>query len=507
MKKLFWVFFFLILLLGFFSKVIPLLGGNFYFTMDQGNDAVYIREILVRRQVLLRGPETGFSGLYTGPLWFYFISLGYALFGLHPFGAVFLLIVLNLVLSAILIWQIAKRVSPWVGLLIGASLQFFWSFYDTSRYAFNPFPLVFLSVLLILWLCDFFEGKKNRFLLAAIPVGVAFHCEVAAAVAVFLFYFLVGIWSIFQNRSFWKVFISGLFVVFLFFLPHLISELSSGFPQTLAFYKLLSAESGVFSGTRFQFMFSVFLGLLKESLIPQSLNFSLVFLGVIILIYIFGKKFSNTQKFVNRFIILSLSLFLVSWFWFGTNKGWQTWHTVFLPPLLFVSILLMILNLPRKIGLFFLFIILIFQLNLFKERYLEYLTPSADASLLRNELGAINWVYQKSEGKGFYVYSYLPSVYDYPYQYLFWWYGKKKYGFLPCEFSSFPGSPKLFVPGAKYYEEPKKECSNLRFLIIEPDKNLIVQNQWLEAIRRGTHLLEEGKVGNIKLEKRSFNLL
>ena len=138
----------------------------------------------------------------------------------------------------------------------------------------------------------------------------------------------------------------------------------------------------------------------------------------------------------------------------------------------------------------------------FKYQYFKYLSPSDDPSLLKNELTAIDWVYQKSDGKGFYVYTYLPSVLDYPYQYLFWWYGRKKYGYLPCEFGSYPGSPKLFIPGSKYYEDPKRECTNLRFLIIEPDKNSTVQGEWQKSINADTLLIEETKVGKITLEMR-----
>ena len=46
----------------------------------------------------------------------------------------------------------------------------------------------------------------------------------------------------------------------------------------------------------------------------------------------------------------------------------------------------------------------------------DFAKTHLDPSLYKNEISAID-----------YVYTYLPSVYDYPYQYLFWWYGQKKY--------------------------------------------------------------------------------
>ncbi|MDP2649337.1 MAG: hypothetical protein Q8P10_00680, partial [bacterium] len=110
-KKLFWALFILIILFGFLIRVIPTLGNNFYFTMDQGDDAVHVREILVRHQIPILGPPTGLEGLFAGPLWYYFISIGYLIFGGNPFGSVFMLILLNLGLTAVLMKILAKKIS------------------------------------------------------------------------------------------------------------------------------------------------------------------------------------------------------------------------------------------------------------------------------------------------------------------------------------------------------------------------------------------------------------
>ncbi len=111
--------------------------------MDAGNDAVHVRELLERGQFPVLGPVTGLDGIYAGPGWFYFIAIGYWLFGGHPFGAVFMMIMLNLLLTAILMRRINHEVSPLAAIVVGAGLQMSWRFYDASRYGFNPFPLVF----------------------------------------------------------------------------------------------------------------------------------------------------------------------------------------------------------------------------------------------------------------------------------------------------------------------------------------------------------------------------
>jgi len=129
--------------------------------MDQANDAIHVREILVDHKLLLRGPETSIFGIYAGPLWYYFIAVGYALFGGHPFGGVFMLIILNVFTLFIIIRRISKEISPMTGIVTGAFLQVSWWFYDLSRYSFNPFPNFFLSVVGIFWLTDFLRGKTE----------------------------------------------------------------------------------------------------------------------------------------------------------------------------------------------------------------------------------------------------------------------------------------------------------------------------------------------------------
>mgnify|MGYP001616114463 FL=1 len=86
---------------------------------------------------------------------------------------------------------------------------------------------------------------------------------------------------------------------------------------------------------------------------------------------------------------------------------------------------------------------------------------------MANEIRAIDFVYKKAEGKNFKVYTYLPSVYDYPYQYLFWWYGRKNYGYVPGEYVYSPNKPK-YIPSQEKFQGVKTNFSGLVFLIKEP---------------------------------------
>ena len=98
---------------------------------------------------------------------------------------------------------------------------------------------------------------------------------------------------------------------------------------------------------------------------------------------------------------------------------------------------------------------------------------SNDRSNLRNELVSIDWVYQNAGGKGFRAYNYLPSVYDYPYHYLYWWYGNKQYGYEPEDVSYLPNQPEYIKDNLLIWKNTKQtEENGLVFLIVEKDLDM-----------------------------------
>ncbi len=504
--KIYWTIFFSILLCATILRLLPLRDNNFYFTMDQGNDAVHVREIIYHQRPQLLGPETSIFGIYAGPLWYYFISIGYLLTGGHPVGSVLMLILLNVTLTAIFILKVTHETSPRKGLLVGALLQTSWRFYDSSRYGFNPFPIVFFSFILIFLLCDFLKNKNpSSIIWSALPIGLAFHADLASALPLTVLYVLVITLATTRKQLNLKSLTTCFVIVLLFLIPHTISEFGNHFSQTKTLIRELHNPNGIFVNSKVhQLTHRVFLDIAASTLrqIPE-----LGALVTSIVLVFFFKKARHDKKvnpFVKYFVSLSLTLVAISWIFFVTNEGWRDWHTIHLAPLIFTSLLLALTVLPKKLAIPIFTLTTISHISFFISRYKDYFYPSDDPSILKNEISAIDWVYQRSGGEGFYVYNYLPSIFDYPYQYLFWWHGLKAYGYLPCEYSSFPSSPKLFIKHPQDYSQPTRNCRNLRFLIIEPDKSEPRRQAWMEAARKNTQLIEETNIGNIKVEKRTF---
>jgi hypothetical protein len=97
---------------------------------------------------------------------------------------------------------------------------------------------------------------------------------------------------------------------------------------------------------------------------------------------------------------------------------------------------------------------------------------AGDASLYRNQLEVINYVYKEANGKKFKINVYTPPVFDYTYQYLFNWYGPKKYNYSPSQ-----------------------RGVGLAFFIIEPDPGYLDRPKWwLEARVKDGKIIKEEKL-------------
>jgi len=141
----------------------------------------------------------------------------------------------------------------------------------------------------------------------------------------------------------------------------------------------------------------------------------------------------------------------------------------------------------------------IFNLNL--KDTLGARKPPPDVTILAHEIAAVDYVYQKAAGKNFKVYVYLPSVIDYPYQYLFWWRGLQKYGYIPQDYAYLPGKPPYINNKEKFNSGGNPPDSNLVFLIKQPDTRGEL-HLWENSFKQ-LPLIESVKVGPLVIEIRN----
>jgi hypothetical protein len=498
-RKLFWFGFWLILISSFILHSIAVSGNNYHFTVDQGNDAVQVRDLIAHPKLIFRGPETSIRGVYAGPLWYYFIAIGSIITNGNPIGPVYLMIFLNLLAAAIVMLFLRKRIGDGGALLVGFARQTSWYFFETALWTFNPFPLVLLGALLVISLTLFIEGKKKYYYLALFVTLLSFNTDLAGA-AVFLIVFIgAGLYGLWKKTISVKMFVLSAGVLPTLAVIAVLYDFVRVFQEGLLHH---SSGQGlqVFSGTNFTKITIIFSELASRVVFPRSFHIGIFLFALIAFLY-FAKYQKNPKtKIIIRIILL---MFLASYLFFSSNKGYRSWHIVFHPTMLFTSVILMLLDFPKYLKIGFITIILGANIFNFYVRFTNHMDHSNDASMLYNEMSAIDWIYTHNDNDGFNVYTYTNTFYDYPYQYLLWWYGKGKYGFMPCEYSNYPLSHKeTYVPNYLEYSEPKLGCNRLRFLIIQSDTNGQSNADWIDEFKKETTLLDQTQIGRITVEKR-----
>lgn len=467
-----------ILVFGTVFKFMVVADGHFLFHMDSARDMVDVREMVVLKKPRLIGPTTAIDGLFGGPAWYYLLSIPFIISKGDPYAP----LVMQIILWGLGGYFLLNLVSRWSKMLV-LPIGFLWIASDfinlATYYAFNPNPVIFLTPLFIFLFAKYLENKKTIFgILVFALAGLFFNFEMSFGIflpAIMLMSIFIKDATIFKKKSF--VIGVGLFTIFI--LPQIIFNFKHEQLMLNALTGHIGREAGKIQFIpRFE---NIFYGFYNLS-IPVFLNRN--FLTPLFLLFslpVFIQFFKSSRK--DTFVLISLLLLLIPFIGYlflpVTISPWHLGGEMVALIILGAFILKELWNfnlLGKAVSFAIGFFILYFSLaNIFNFFFVDMGKPSSNTALYKNEIAAIDYVYKYADGKNFKVYTYLPSVYDYPYQYLIWWYGQKTYGYLPVDYAYAPNKPSYIGSKESFSatEESNKERpnSNLVFLIKEPDRN------------------------------------
>ncbi|MCL5091189.1 MAG: glycosyltransferase family 39 protein, partial [Patescibacteria group bacterium] len=429
--------FLIILFLSVFLRLFRLnqLLGFWY---DQGRDALIIWDLLHYHKFFLIGPVTGIEGIFLGPFYYYLLAPLYFLGNGSPVfataglcwltvGAIFLIYLLT-----------AKIYNRETGLLavllygLSSGLVIF------SRWLANPNPLPFFTLLVLLSLYQFMQGKKWYLVIALFLIGLSLQLEAASAFWFLPATFLFLIWQR-KKLSLSLLFFSGsAFLVTL--LPQIVFDLRHQGILRQAFHKFLVADKSFNGG----------LSTIEETFLEGVKRRALIYYGVFV-----GKLFSRPESFK----VISLALFsanlilfrkkifneggkllglwfsvpLVGFLFYKGNHGyiWDYYFTGFIPAFIILLAAGIVFLAKRK---WFFQVILGIYLMLFAFINLQDLRNYYQAGIgiaLRAQLRGIDWIYKEAGKEEFNIDAYVPPQIYYSYSYLFRWYGQEKYGREP----------------------------------------------------------------------------
>lgn len=505
LKKLnFWIL--IILVIGFLFRLYISSGNNFIFNMDNARDMVDVREMVVLGKLRLIGQTTAIDGVYYGPLWYYMLSVPFILSGGNPYASILLEIFMWGMGGYFLLWLTNKFYGKLATLAVGCIWVASNFILLGSQYAFNPNPILFLTPVFIFCLWKFIETGKWIFnILAFLLGGLFLHFEIAVGIFMPFIVILTIIfskqWDILKSKKFYL----GPLVFIAVELPQIIFELRHNFFMTQALFAYKSGshgEIGIIPVLRIQAIFKSF----YDTFLPTLMNFEFFTRAIITIFIIISLWLLKIRAKIDKLTLICLVILFTTLLGLIPLKvDLMRWH---LNSVLIVSIILVgfvIFYLQKfifgKLAAWLLFIMLfIFTIQNITSYVKAKQQGDGNNSILNTELSAIDYTYQKAAGKNFKVYIYLPSVIDYPYQYLYWWHGMKKYGYLPEDYAYLPQKPEYIKQKEKFNIGKKPESSGLVFLIKEPDQ--IGQRHLWENSFKHLKLLEKTTIGSLDIEIR-----
>lgn len=434
----------LIIFIGIALRAQEAISNNFLFLIDQGRDMQAVRDIVFNHKLTLIGPYTSLQGVFQGPLWYYLLSIPTFITNGDPRGGVILMLVISIsVLFAVYFFmnKIFGEKEALISLFLFAVSP---EAIAAATYTWNPHPMWILIVLYIFFFY-FLISKKIKFNLFVWPlIGLMFNFQTALAVFILLSTFIYL--TIFNRKLiFNKYFLIGITLFGFTLLPQILFDLRHNFLMSKSVISLFTgSKQGLFVGGEntgyynlIRNHISVFHINFNSSFIRINyLNLPNIFMALIILVLLFSKRFNIFSVKENTFILMIVRLvfivvllsFLYPFpirYWFLT--GFQSFYL-----LLFGLIFSKILNYKiGKIVLLLFFSLLIF--NSGQRIYTLYINPPDDGGVakIKGKIAAIDYLYKDANGKKFGLLVFNPPVYTYAYDYLIWWYGERKYNYIP----------------------------------------------------------------------------
>ena len=434
--------FILLVFLSLFPRSVEVLNGNPVFGFDQGREMLAAKNIIINHKPILIGTElgagsAGISGIFQGPAYYYLLTIPFVLFNGNPAGSVWLMLffgLLSIIFGAYLGYKIfGKRGGILVTLLMAISPILI----GQSRFIWSPYPPTFF-ILLSFYFTYFLKKRNLNVFFASFFAGFIYNFELAIAVPLSI---ALALYSIFIFRGYLRKYIY-LFLGFLIsYSPMFFFELRHGFMGLKGIIIYLTVHKNVSGKSLTSFVpehAQSFIYNFKDTFPVNDFNFSLLFFIVLLLVFVYLliKEKNNELKYFFSFLLL---LVPVSFFVFSLlrNTVWSYYLTELdLGYILLLTYIIVSLQKFKDVKINILLIIFIGSLTMLG-LYSSISTTLHDYSdygggaKLKGKEAAIDYIYKNAKGKPFGLLVFTPPVYTYPYDYLVWWYGEKKYHYIP----------------------------------------------------------------------------
>lgn len=444
MKNKFILLSLLIILIGVLPRMIEVLSGNYLFGFDQGLFYQDVKRIVVDHRLTLIGSFTGGQGgLFQGPGWYYLLSVPFFLWHGDPIGGMYLMLLMGLSTIILSIYFGSKIFGKTTGLIIGLLIASSSAVISQSRFIWPPFPISLLSVFFLYFLYKVLQQKERFLLLLSFTIGLMSHFELATAGPMFLQFIILSAFILTKKIVSLKYFILSLcsflisvFPLILFNFRHggiLLKGVLNASPSANPNHQVTLRYIQAILSNHYEVFRLNFLSSFNNANYIWPILLGFFVLGTVI--YIRDRKIKYPLKLFLLYLITSPIMLFICF----ALYLWPMWQWWILQLIIFYNFAFGILTVyfwNKKPGLriFLILCYFLFSTIFIKETvgfYQKDLYDYGGTAKIRGKEDAIDFIYRDSQGKKFNLLVFSPPVYTFPYEYLLWWYGQKKYGFIP----------------------------------------------------------------------------
>lgn len=504
--KLFIPLLFLLFTWGVLLRVPELISGNYLFGHDHGRDYLAAYDIVVNHKLTLIGAEAGsgvagINGIFHGPGYFYLIALAYLLFQGDPIGGQLFMVLfgfLSLIVSAYVGYKIFGKAGSVLLLFFVAISPLIVS---QSRFIWSSHPITPFVLLALYFVYNIPKKPRTYAPLAVFVSGFTYHSQLGVAVPLTASV-LLSIPFVYKIREA-RVYLYCLVVLILSVFPMVLFEARHGFMAVRSAWdyateggaggsSILDAKRLYSHGLDYWYNFTNTFTFEFGWISNQAQKIVLLLFLPIALVGLLQIREGKHRKF-----IIFLMLMLITT-WVGylvlNNVVWDYYLThvrlgiILLFTYAIVSFVhnkkrTLFSSLAMALSIVFLSVLLIGSVFRMYITYTSDLNDTGKFEKIQGKRYVLDTIYKDADGQRFSVFIFIPSVYTWPYDYLFKTYGKQTYGY-----------------------EPAKEKKGLAYLIIEPDNSEPWrQKGWLETVVQGGKTVWVRTILNgLILEKREY---
>ncbi|MDQ3098776.1 MAG: DUF2079 domain-containing protein [bacterium] len=395
---------------------------------------LYVKKLVVDHNLMLIGPSSGgLQGFYHGVLWYYILAIPFIIGNGNP-AALTLFMAVCSTASILLTYFILKKIANNGAALIGTVIYSFAGFsIATSRFIWNPYPIVWIMPLYFYALHSAVNKKQYALPLAAFLTSLMIHFEVVYGLTLIPTLILLTCKYLKQ----WKILAFSLFLFLIPVSPYILFDLRHNFQISTVILQTISTGGANLSHAAADKATAPFERVLLRlddlySYTAMSLSPSLYLNGTIMIILVFivlKLRKRSDQKEEFKFILLVVATVVIPFFLFLTLK-YAVWGYYWIGnPALFTLLAAFIVGkipavIPNKSNIILGLIILVMLVTYNPLQYFPTWkngTIGQGTQTLSTQRAVVATILRETQKDPYSVYVLTPPVYDYVYRYLFQW--------------------------------------------------------------------------------------